>query len=71
MGLENDAIRVVPWIEEGLRLGSGVASRSAKVLFRQGFGHLRRTYIRISEKSIWTRQPDRSDDAAHQGGHEK
>src|ERR1035437_3398310 len=61
---ENGAIRFVPRIEKRPGTRSRVASRSAKVLFRRGSRHMRRTYIRMGEKLARIRQPDHNDDAA-------
>ena len=68
---ENGAIRFVPRIAKRTWTLSRVALRSAKVLFRRGPGHMRRTYIKMSEKLARIRQPDRSDDAARRVDPEK
>jgi hypothetical protein len=60
---ENGAIRLVPRIEKRAWTRSRVALRSAKVLFRRGPGHMRCSYLRMSEKLVRFRQPDRNDDA--------
>jgi hypothetical protein len=48
--VENGAIRLVPRIEKRAWTRLRVALRSAKVLFRRGPGHMRRTYIRMGEE---------------------
>src|ERR1035438_4746431 len=61
---ENGAIRFVPRIEKRPWTRSRVVLWSAKVLFRRGSRHMRRTYIRMGEKLARIRQPDHNDDAA-------
>ncbi len=69
---KNGAIRLVPRIEKSAWTRSRVALRSAKVLFRRGPRHMRRTYIiRMGEKLVRIRQPDRNDDAARRVDLEK
>src|ERR1019366_6963547 len=54
---ENGAIRFVLRLEKRTRTLSRVALRSAKVLFRRGPGHLRRSYIRMGEKLAGSGSP--------------
>ena len=61
---ENGAIRFVPRIEKRPWTRSRVVLWSAKVLFRRGSRHMRRTYVRMGEKLARIRQPDHNDDAA-------